>query len=198
MSDRQSVLIVGAGPTGLVMAHELARAGIQCRLIDKDAHRATQSRAIAIHSRTVESFELMGLAEGFLAGRRSASTASDVCGDRGQIAHVELRFARHPLSLRAGGAPGRNRAHPRRARRPIGGSGRAQHRARRADAAPRLGRVGETAPGRPDRGGRGRLGSRLRWDAQHGPRPAWRFVFRQHLSRAFRAGGYKRRRRPRP
>ncbi len=57
MSNGQSVLVVGAGPTGLVIAHELARAGIQCRLIDRDAHRATQSRAIAIHSHTVESFE---------------------------------------------------------------------------------------------------------------------------------------------
>jgi 2-polyprenyl-6-methoxyphenol hydroxylase-like FAD-dependent oxidoreductase len=87
MTNRQSVLIVGAGPTGLVMAHELARAGIRCRLIDKDAHRATQSRAIAIHSRTVESFELMGLAEEFLAaGQRIAGV--NVCGDRGRIAHV--------------------------------------------------------------------------------------------------------------
>jgi 2-polyprenyl-6-methoxyphenol hydroxylase-like FAD-dependent oxidoreductase len=57
MSNGQSALVVGAGPTGLVIAHELARAGIQCRLIDRDAHRATQSRAIAIHSHTVESFE---------------------------------------------------------------------------------------------------------------------------------------------
>ena len=34
MRERPKALIVGAGPTGLVMAHELARDGIQCRLID--------------------------------------------------------------------------------------------------------------------------------------------------------------------
>jgi 6-methylpretetramide 4-monooxygenase / 4-hydroxy-6-methylpretetramide 12a-monooxygenase len=65
MSDAQLVLIVGAGPTGLTAAHELARAGSRCRLVDKNAHRARESRAIAIHPRTVESFELMGLADDF-------------------------------------------------------------------------------------------------------------------------------------
>ena len=80
-------LIVGAGPTGLVAAHELARDGIRCRLIDKDAHRATQSRAIAIHPRTVETFELMGLAEAFLAaGQRIAAVST--YGDNRRIAHV--------------------------------------------------------------------------------------------------------------
>jgi 2-polyprenyl-6-methoxyphenol hydroxylase-like FAD-dependent oxidoreductase len=34
MKERPKALIVGARPTGLVMAHELARDGIQCRLID--------------------------------------------------------------------------------------------------------------------------------------------------------------------
>ena len=34
MRERPKALIVGAGPTGMVMAHELARDGIQCRLID--------------------------------------------------------------------------------------------------------------------------------------------------------------------
>ena len=87
MSEHQTVLIVGAGPTGLVMAHELARDGIHCRLIDKDARRATQSRAIAIHPRTVETFELMGLADAFLAaGQRIAGV--NTYGDSGRIVQV--------------------------------------------------------------------------------------------------------------
>ena len=87
MNNRQTVLIVGAGPTGLVAAHELARNGIRCRLIDKDAHRARQSRAIAIHPRTVETFQLMGLAEDFLAvGQRI--TGVNTYGESGRIAHV--------------------------------------------------------------------------------------------------------------
>lgn len=87
MSNPQTVLIVGAGPTGLIAAYELARAGICCRLIDKDAHRATQSRAIAIHPRTVETFELMGLADDFLAAGQRI-TAVNTYADRGRIAHV--------------------------------------------------------------------------------------------------------------
>jgi 2-polyprenyl-6-methoxyphenol hydroxylase-like FAD-dependent oxidoreductase len=62
-----TVLIAGAGPTGLVMAHELARHGVQCRLIDKAADRRLTSRAIGVLPRTLEVFQLMGIAGEFLA-----------------------------------------------------------------------------------------------------------------------------------
>src|ERR1700739_3523515 len=89
VNNRPKVLIVGAGPTGLVMAHELARDGIDCRVADKSAHRAMQSRAIAIHSRTIETFELMGLADDFLrAGHRIVSV--NVYGENERIAHPEF------------------------------------------------------------------------------------------------------------
>lgn len=89
MNERPKVLIVGAGPTGLVMAHELARDGIQCRLIDKAPHRAMESRAIAIHSRTMESLELMGLADDFLAVGQHI-TGVNLYGDAGRIAHADF------------------------------------------------------------------------------------------------------------
>src|SRR5271166_664862 len=89
MNDNPNVLIVGAGPTGLVAAHALARDGINCRLISKDPHRAMQSRAIAIHPRTVETFELMGLADPFLAAGQRI-TAVHTYGDSGRIAHVDF------------------------------------------------------------------------------------------------------------
>ena len=89
MNEKPNVLIVGAGPTGLTMAHELARDGIACRIVDKSAHRATESRAIAIHPRTVETFELMGLAKDFLdAGHRII--AVNIYGEHERIAHVEF------------------------------------------------------------------------------------------------------------
>src|SRR5947209_10246031 len=100
MSERPKALIVGAGPTGLVMAHELARDGIQCRLIDKAPHRAMESRAIAIHSRTVEAFELMGLADAFLsAGHRIGGV--NVYGESGRIAHAAFGMleTRYPFVL---------------------------------------------------------------------------------------------------
>ena len=100
MNDKPRVLIVGAGPTGLVMAHELARDGIECRVVDKAPHRATQSRAIAIHSRTVETFELMGLVDDFLAAGRRI-TGVNVFGDSGRIAHADFRGleTRYPYVL---------------------------------------------------------------------------------------------------
>jgi NADPH-dependent dioxygenase len=99
MNERPKALIVGAGPTGLVMAHELARDGIQCRLIDKAPHRATESRAIAIHSRTVETFELMRLADAFVgAGQRIAGV--NIYGESGRIAHAAFGMldTRYPSS----------------------------------------------------------------------------------------------------
>ena len=77
MTDANNVLIVGAGPTGLVAAHELARAGIRCRLVDKNAHRARESRAIAIHPRTVESFALMDSPRIF--SPRASGSPSSTC-----------------------------------------------------------------------------------------------------------------------
>ena len=61
------VLVVGAGPTGLMMASELARHGIRCRVIDK-APQATQlSKALVIHARTLEIFENIGIADRFVS-----------------------------------------------------------------------------------------------------------------------------------
>jgi 2-polyprenyl-6-methoxyphenol hydroxylase-like FAD-dependent oxidoreductase len=87
MSEKQDVLIVGAGPTGLVMAHELARDGVGCRIIDKSAHASTHSKAIAIHARTLEVFELMTIVDDFMAVGKQI-TAVDLHGERGPIAHI--------------------------------------------------------------------------------------------------------------
>src|SRR5215467_1510838 len=60
---RTPVLIVGAGPTGLMMASQLARFGIPFRLIEKNEGPTTQSRALVIQPRSLEIFEQMGIAE---------------------------------------------------------------------------------------------------------------------------------------
>src|SRR5262249_42992651 len=57
------VLIVGAGPTGLMMASQLARFGIPFRLVEKKERPTTQSRALVIQARSLEIFEKMGIAE---------------------------------------------------------------------------------------------------------------------------------------
>ena len=55
------VLIVGAGPTGLVLALWLARMGISCRIIDKAEAPGTTSRALAVHARTLELYRQLDL-----------------------------------------------------------------------------------------------------------------------------------------
>lgn len=61
------VLIVGAGPTGLTMALELARRGVAFRIIDKAKAPSTHSKALAVHARTLECFSDMGLIQDILA-----------------------------------------------------------------------------------------------------------------------------------
>jgi 2-polyprenyl-6-methoxyphenol hydroxylase-like FAD-dependent oxidoreductase len=60
------VLVVGAGPTGLVLAAELLARGIATRIVDKSDGVMLESRALGIHARTLEVFDLMGLAERFV------------------------------------------------------------------------------------------------------------------------------------
>ena len=57
-----SVLIVGAGPTGLVLALWLTKQGVAVRIVDKTTGPGTTSRALAVHARTLELYEQLDLA----------------------------------------------------------------------------------------------------------------------------------------
>jgi 2-polyprenyl-6-methoxyphenol hydroxylase-like FAD-dependent oxidoreductase len=57
------VLIVGAGPTGLVLALWLARLGVRVRIVDQTAEPGTTSRALAVQARTLELYRQVGLAD---------------------------------------------------------------------------------------------------------------------------------------
>ncbi|HXJ78571.1 MAG TPA: FAD-dependent monooxygenase [Candidatus Methylomirabilis sp.] len=60
------VLVVGAGPTGLTMACELARRGVPVRIVDKRAAIDPYCRATTIHSRTLEIFHDLGIVDEIL------------------------------------------------------------------------------------------------------------------------------------
>ena len=60
---RSDVLIVGAGPTGLVLALWLSKLGLKPRIIDKTAEPGTTSRALAVHARTLELYQQLDLTD---------------------------------------------------------------------------------------------------------------------------------------
>jgi 2-polyprenyl-6-methoxyphenol hydroxylase-like FAD-dependent oxidoreductase len=60
---RSDVLIVGAGPTGLVLALWLTKLGVTVRIIDKTAAPGTTSRAVAVQARTLELYRQLDLTE---------------------------------------------------------------------------------------------------------------------------------------
>ena len=60
---RSDILVVGAGPTGLVLALWLAKLGVRPRVIDKTAEPGTTSRALAVHARTLELYRQLDLAD---------------------------------------------------------------------------------------------------------------------------------------
>lgn len=62
------VLIVGAGPSGLVLALWLARRGVSLRIVDRTAAPGTTSRAMAVHARTLEFYRQLGIADDVVAG----------------------------------------------------------------------------------------------------------------------------------
>ncbi len=66
------VLVVGGGPTGLTLASGLAMAGVTCRIVDQAPARASTSRALVVHARSLELLAKLGVADRLVArGRRS-------------------------------------------------------------------------------------------------------------------------------
>src|SRR5438270_9199355 len=70
-SDRSNggmVVIAGAGPTGLMLAGELALAGVDVAIVERRASQELESsRGRGIHSRTIEVLDQRGIADRFLA-----------------------------------------------------------------------------------------------------------------------------------
>ena len=57
------VLIIGAGPTGLVLALWLTKLGVNVRVLDKTVEPGTTSRALAVQARTLELYRQLNLAD---------------------------------------------------------------------------------------------------------------------------------------
>ena len=93
METSYDVLISGAGPVGLWLACELKLAGVNVAILDRRSARTTESRALAIHGRTMEVFGLRGLEGDFLAaGRKIPMMEYGALDTRIAFAPFESRF----------------------------------------------------------------------------------------------------------
>ena len=83
------VLIVGAGPTGLVLGLWLTLLGVRVRIVDKTSEPGTTSRALAVQARTLELYRQVGLADAVVArGRTMAAINLWAAGTH--VAHAVL------------------------------------------------------------------------------------------------------------
>jgi 2-polyprenyl-6-methoxyphenol hydroxylase-like FAD-dependent oxidoreductase len=66
------VLVVGAGPTGLMLANQLARQGVRTRIIDRRSGPSLQTKALGVQARTLEIYAQLGIAdEAIRLGKRA-------------------------------------------------------------------------------------------------------------------------------
>src|ERR1700749_1661892 len=74
MSEHQ-VVVAGGGPTGMMLAAELALAGVEGGLLGRRDHVMAGSRAGGRHARTIEVLDQRGVADRFLAAGKPAQAA---------------------------------------------------------------------------------------------------------------------------
>lgn len=85
------VLIAGAGPTGLMLAADLAAAGISVKILERRADESNLTRAFALHARTLELLDMRGIADELV------SQGLQLPEVRVHLGHSEVAFnLRHP------------------------------------------------------------------------------------------------------
>ncbi len=87
---RTDVLVVGAGPSGLMLAVCLAKLGVDVMIVDGKEGPTRESRALAVQARSMEIYDQLGLVDRVLAERSPATLL--VPGTRGHVfGTLELR-----------------------------------------------------------------------------------------------------------
>lgn len=91
-----AVLVIGAGPTGLMLAGELALAGVDVAVVERRPDQTLAgSRAGGLHSRTIEVLDQRGIAQRFLAEGQTTQRLA-FCSTRLDISDLPTR---HPYVL---------------------------------------------------------------------------------------------------
>src|SRR4030081_366661 len=84
-----AVVIAGGGPTGLMLAGELALAGVDVAIVERRASaELVGSRAGGLHARTIEGLDQRGIADRFLAEGQKMQV--------GGFAHIPLDISDFP------------------------------------------------------------------------------------------------------
>ena len=89
------VLVIGGGPTGLMMASELIRYGLNCKVVEKREEATHRSKALAVQPRSMEIFESLGISDRFLNEGLQLSGMNLHCGED-QLGHVDLSLVDSP------------------------------------------------------------------------------------------------------
>ncbi|GAB5412163.1 MAG: FAD-dependent monooxygenase [Chlamydiales bacterium] len=95
---QSKILIVGAGPTGLMMGILLAREGIPFRIIEQKTARAPHSRALAVQTRTLELLQDLHLLDQFMSGGQEMREVTFHTRKK-QIGHFTLEGVASPYSF---------------------------------------------------------------------------------------------------
>jgi 2-polyprenyl-6-methoxyphenol hydroxylase-like FAD-dependent oxidoreductase len=83
------VLVVGAGPTGLMLANQLVRRGVRTLIIDRHAGPSLQTRALGVQARTLEIYAKLGIVERALElGKRG--TGANMWAQGRKVARIPL------------------------------------------------------------------------------------------------------------
>jgi 2-polyprenyl-6-methoxyphenol hydroxylase-like FAD-dependent oxidoreductase len=83
------VLVVGAGPTGLMLANQLGRRGVRALILDRHAGPSLQTRALGVQARTLEIYSHLGIVERALElGKRA--TGANMWAHGRRVARVPL------------------------------------------------------------------------------------------------------------
>ncbi|MEU6145017.1 FAD-dependent oxidoreductase [Streptomyces sp. NPDC047081] len=91
-APEQSVIVVGAGPTGLALACELAAAGVSCTVLERRTSPSAQSRAMGLYSRTMEVLDLRGHADALTAVGRPVGRMVPARGAVLDFTELDTRF----------------------------------------------------------------------------------------------------------
>jgi len=92
-TDQTEVLVVGAGPVGMLTALLLAKEGVQVKIIDKEERPAAHSYACVLHSATLQMLDRIGIAEEICKLGRPIDTAAFYDG---QTRRAEIKFSGIP------------------------------------------------------------------------------------------------------